>query len=230
MIFFSFCFLAACSAIAPVTPEPAEEWPDAFGTPSQETPSDKGQPELTQTPPVVLAAAKDLSQHLGVGVDDISVVEIEAVTWPDASLGCPEPGIAYIQVLSPGFRIVLEADGSEYIYHTDQGENVVLCPEGGLKDPSQTAPVIESGLESLIAQAAELLADELDIEASEIKLLEARSIVWSDASLGCPEPDASYIQVPKEGALIRLSAQGEEYSFHIGEGSGLFLCENPSQP
>ena len=31
------------------------------------------------------------------------------------------------EVITPGFTIVLEADGQEYIYHTDQRSNAVLC-------------------------------------------------------------------------------------------------------
>jgi hypothetical protein len=178
----------------------------------------------------VLAAVQHLSQQLGVVVEDISVVEVEAVTWPDASLGCPEPGMVYIQILSPGYHVELGVKGSVYVYHTDQEGNAIQCIESDSKTPSESAPVIESGLEALITQAAEMLAQKLDIQTTQIELLEARSIVWSDASLGCPGPDESYIQVPKEGALIRLRAQGIEYSYHVGEGRGLFLCEQPEQP
>ena len=40
---------------------------------------------------------------------DIKVLSAEAVTWPDGSLGCPQPGMMYTQALVPGFRIVLQA-------------------------------------------------------------------------------------------------------------------------
>ncbi|HJS29462.1 MAG TPA: hypothetical protein VJ768_07560 [Anaerolineales bacterium] len=178
----------------------------------------------------VQSAIEDLSVQLGVAADAVKVVEVEPVIWPDASLGCPEPGMVYIQILSPGYRVELEAKGSVYVYHTDVEGNAVLCEENDLKTPPESAPVIESGFEALIIQAAEMLAQKLGIETSQIELLEARSIVWSDASLGCPGPDESYIQVPMEGALIRLRAQGIEYSYHVGEGRGLFLCEHPEQP
>ena len=54
---------------------------------------------------------------------------MEAVEWSDASLGCPQEGFMYAQVITPGYLIILEAQGEQYEYHTDQTTNVVLCQE-----------------------------------------------------------------------------------------------------
>lgn len=62
-------------------------------------------------------AAEDLAQRLGVPRDDIVVVTAEAVVWPDSSLGCPLPDMAYLQVLTDGYRIILDVDGGLYSYH-----------------------------------------------------------------------------------------------------------------
>ena len=78
----------------------------------------------------VNAAIADLSEKTGVPEDQISVVSIEAKDWPDSSLGCPEEGFMYAQVITPGFLVVLEADGQQFNYHTDAtGQNVVLCEQ-----------------------------------------------------------------------------------------------------
>jgi hypothetical protein len=73
------------------------------------------------------AAVADLAKQSGVGPDQIVLVSLEAVEWSDASLGCPEEGYMYAQVITPGYKIVLEAQGQSYEYHTDQMTNVVLC-------------------------------------------------------------------------------------------------------
>jgi hypothetical protein len=78
---------------------------------------------------VVRRAIEDLAQRLGLDGDRISLVTVEAVEWSDASLGCPQPGMVYAQVIVPGFRVKLEAGGQEYTYHSDAGQLVVLCPE-----------------------------------------------------------------------------------------------------
>jgi len=90
---------------------------------------------------------------------------------------------------------------------------------------SQTVPSSASGLQSLIEEAKEELAKELSIVITQIKLLEAQEVVWSDSSLGCPQPGMRYKQVPEDGVLIVLEALGIVYEYHYGGSRGLFLCE-----
>lgn len=82
---------------------------------------------LEQT--LVQRSVDDLAAAVGVAVDDISLMEIEAVEWPDASLGCPQPDMMYAQVITNGYRILLEANGETYDYHTDVNEDgyIVRC-------------------------------------------------------------------------------------------------------
>ena len=62
----------------------------------------------------------------GLPKSDIKVVSVEAVQWPDTSLGCPQPDMMYAQVVTPGYRIILEAGGQVYEYHS-AGAGVGLC-------------------------------------------------------------------------------------------------------
>ena len=39
------------------------------------------------------------------------LIRDEAVTWSDGSLGCPQPGEYYTQVLVPGYWIVFDVAG-----------------------------------------------------------------------------------------------------------------------
>ena len=68
--------------------------------------------------PLVRQAVSDLAAHLDVDGADIEVLSGELVTWSDASLGCPKPGMVYAQVLVDGALIRLAHDGTEYRYHT----------------------------------------------------------------------------------------------------------------
>ena len=69
----------------------------------------------------------DLASRLGISEDEISVVSAESKTWSDSSLGCPEKGMMYTQVITPGYRIILEVDGTQYDYRTDDMGNFKLC-------------------------------------------------------------------------------------------------------
>jgi hypothetical protein len=92
----------------------------AIEAPDQETRVD------AQTAALAAQAEQDLSQRLGIAAEEISLVTIESVDWPDASLGCPEPGKMYAQVITPGHRFILAAKGQEYAYHAN-AEKTVFC-------------------------------------------------------------------------------------------------------
>jgi hypothetical protein len=67
-------------------------------------------------------AVADLSKELGIPVANIKVASTETMEWPDAGLGCPEPGMSYVQVITPGYRIVLQVGDTLYEYHTGDGD------------------------------------------------------------------------------------------------------------
>lgn len=161
---------------------------------------------------VVAAAQEHLAQELGISPDEAEVRSVEAVEWPDASLGCPEKGEAYAQVVTPGYRIVLEVGEKEHELHTDEtGQAIVICD---LKTQSQAGPAVE------------YLTEELGISAGDIEILSVETYEWPDASLGCPEPGKSYAQVVTTGYRVLLRARGEEYELHTDrEGQTVVQCE-----
>jgi hypothetical protein len=88
----------------------------------------------------------------------------------------------------------------------------------------------QSGLSRLTAQAVEDLARRLRVPSDDVDVLEARAVVWPDASCGCPRPGMRFKQVPVDGALIRLAAEGRTFEYHSGAGGRPFLCVPPSPP
>lgn len=88
----------------------------------------------------VAAARDDLGERLGVPAGEIELLEARHVTWPDSSVGCPQPGMAYLQVLTPGVLVRLGFEGREYRYHGGRRGAPALClnpaadPLPGLED------------------------------------------------------------------------------------------------
>jgi hypothetical protein len=91
-----------------------------------------GEGELTplapEEPNHAAMAVSDLAERLGISPEAITVQSIEPTEFPDASLGVPEPGKSYAQVVTPGYIIRLEANGERYEYHA-AGERVVFVPQ-----------------------------------------------------------------------------------------------------
>lgn len=77
--------------------------------------------------PDVRRAVEDLADTLGLTAEEVSVVEVEEVTWRDGSLGCAEKGMSYTQAVVDGQRIVLEVDGTRYEYHSAADRAPFLC-------------------------------------------------------------------------------------------------------
>jgi hypothetical protein len=72
-------------------------------------------------------ALADLAERLAIEAAQIEVVEVKEVVWPDASLGCPQPGMAYIQVPFDGLLIRLRVGERVYAYHSGGGRDPFLC-------------------------------------------------------------------------------------------------------
>ncbi len=69
--------------------------------------------------PIVAKCKADLDKRLAkIRLQDIKLVEAKPVMWPNASLGMPEPGKLYAQVVTPGFRVTLKAGNTTYFYAT----------------------------------------------------------------------------------------------------------------
>ena len=81
-----------------------------------------------EQPPIVAPAREDLARRLRVDPEDLEVVSVEEVTWPDGSLGCPEPGMAYTEALVEGSKVVLGYDERVYVYHAGDDDQPFLCP------------------------------------------------------------------------------------------------------
>lgn len=72
----------------------------------------------------------DAARRAGVDRAQVVVTVGEAVEWPDGSLGCPQPGVAYLQVITPGYRVQLEAGASSYDYRVDDRGRFSICEAG----------------------------------------------------------------------------------------------------
>lgn len=79
--------------------------------------------------PSVDAALQAAAAHLGLSPSGLHVDQVEAQQWGDSSLGCPQPGLMYSQIVTAGFLIVVSGGGKQLEYHSDDRGRVVLCQE-----------------------------------------------------------------------------------------------------
>lgn len=72
---------------------------------------------------------RDWATENGISTGEVELIGLLSVTWPDTSLGCPKTGGAYAEQETPGYRVVVRADGREGIYHTNIREFIRCAPD-----------------------------------------------------------------------------------------------------
>jgi len=152
----------------------------------------------------VQAAIRALAAVLGIPEDQIEVIDLEAVEWPDACLGIIRIDALCAQGITPGYRVILEAQGKQYEYHTNQdGSAVALAFEGDAETQSAAEQAVISAL-----------AESLGIDPSEIKVVSTQVVEWPDACLGVYLPGKACAEVITPGFLIVVEADGKRYEYH----------------
>ncbi len=106
----------------PTTPSPA---PEPAKPAPQPAPTPKPEPPVpAEARSLVDLAKSDLSRRKAIPKEQIRLVSVEEVDWPNGSLGYPKPGMVYIQVIIPGYRVILSDGTNTYEYHTDKGQRI----------------------------------------------------------------------------------------------------------
>ena len=195
---------------------------------------------------VFFLARDDAVERSGVKLETLVIKSVEAVEWPNTSLGNPEPGMSYAQVIVPGFKLVLELrrTGSTYTYHTSTDRVVFISAAVSILDtidPEQCSfmhninacfsdgePPADLPMGSYLEVFHQARFDVverfgLNLEAIVIKNVEA--VEWDDTSLGNPEPGMLYAEVIVPGFMLVLESRetGATYTYHTSIDSIVFI-------
>ncbi len=78
------------------------------------------------------AVESDMQRKYNLSASDLQFITTDPTEWSDSSLGCPQPGMSYMQVLTPGFQILVldKIRNVRYEYHTDTKGRAVSCNKG----------------------------------------------------------------------------------------------------
>jgi hypothetical protein len=165
-------------------------------------------------PPAVAAALNDLSLQLNLSTDQITVVEFESVSWPDSCLGAASPGELCLQVITPGYRIVLEAMGQLFEYHTDASGTVIRLASGVGAVIGPSKPGLDLNKPLAVLAAMRFLSQSEGIPMGEISLSSIEAIEWPDSCLGVPQEDEVCAATTIPGWLILLEVEDTQYELH----------------
>ncbi|MCC6456693.1 MAG: hypothetical protein IT328_17190 [Caldilineaceae bacterium] len=151
--------LGACMPVTPTAQTSPLSEPAAEGTPTPaaeatEAPTEEATEEATAEAtveatqePAAETGSEDvdmgalvrqiLAQQLQLNLDQVEIVSVEKVEWPDACLGVYTADMMCAQVITPGYLVILSVDGQQYEYHTNLDGNFVqlaTAPEANIGD------------------------------------------------------------------------------------------------
>ena len=84
-------------------------------------------------------------------------------------------------------------------------------------------PVVNT-LQSATEEALTDAARRTGLKRTELEVLSAEAVTWSDGSLGCPQPGMMYTQALAPGFRIRIRAGAETLDYHAGRRGAPMFC------
>ena len=200
LLIVSAILLIACGAPA----APIEPTGQPTGRPTS--------PLATRPPSVSLPAAvkNALARQLGVAPETITITFAEKTEWPDACLGQPAEGELCAAVVTPGYGGLLEANGAQHEFRTNETGSVVRLISG------------------VALSARQALAQQLHLDPSAIIVVSVEQVEWPDGCLGVYVEGMACIQVVTPGYRVILKANGRRYEYHTNaSGSSVILASAP---
>lgn len=95
-------------------------------------------------------------------------------------------------------------------------------------DPSETGGEMVTGeaptelVDRVVADAA----DRSGADTAALEVIRSEAVVWSDGSLGCPQPDTTYTQALVEGFHIVVMTPDGELDYRTSGSDVFVLCES----
>ena len=170
-------------------------------------------PEGSSAPAGEYPAAAQLARgkaaaDLGTELSQVQITAVEKTEWPDACLGMPDPTELCAQMITPGYRVTLDANGQQVVYRTDEtGKNIRA--ERQPQAPQTFPPAAQA--------AREALAKELGVPLESVTIQRAEPTEFTDSCLGLGGPAESCLRAATPGYTVTLEVNGEQYIYHTDQ-------------
>ncbi len=99
----------------------------ACGTSQTDVRATQVNPDLKNIlpPDVALNVQNQISQTLGVAVENIKITQVEQKDWPNGCLGLPQGNEVCTEVVTPGWLLTFNINNQEYKYRVDKTGMVI---------------------------------------------------------------------------------------------------------
>ena len=96
---------------------------------------------------LVAIAQRLVASERDLPVQRVRLVDVRPAAWTDSSLNCPLPDSTPVPLQTDGYRILVQVNDQEYLFHTDV-DRVVPCDPANEQLPEGLLPTEEPTAES----------------------------------------------------------------------------------
>lgn len=92
----------------------------------------QGKAATSALPPNLLANAQNqVAKALNLAESEVQVLSVQQVQWPNACLGLPQLGETCAQVVTPGYKVVVDVAGQQYEIRANQDGSLIRWQKTG---------------------------------------------------------------------------------------------------
>lgn len=195
----SVAIASACAAAPPGAVTPAAPAPVAASGPA----------DISSAPQAVIDRARRAMREAGFAAD-AKLASSEPAQWNDSSLGCSQPGMQYLQVITSGHIVRFVDRGTTHEVHV-AGEQAVICGPTVAGAPKRPRPVRAKDVQESYQRARDDLATRLGIPAEQVTMVGTEPHTWPNDAMECATVTSNQ---PLEGFRFVFDVQGRLYSYH----------------
>ena len=119
VLFFTACSPTGFTPISTDSPTPAVQLTEVTETQAPTQPIDTPIPGPSSIPDKFLPARDEIARTFGFPVDQVILMSIEDVEWRDSCMGINQPGMACMDVITPGYRVFFDTPQGKVEVHTN---------------------------------------------------------------------------------------------------------------
>lgn len=155
-------------------------------------------------------ARQTVARALGIAPADARVISIEPRIFRDASLDCRQPDTAYAQVITPGFRVLVEANARRFdVRVAGTGGSICYQRKRSTERPAdQGTKPRQPG-----AAARQDLALRLDVPLDAVTVTGLRQLKPGDHLPGCGEACAADSPPDACGVAVQLRTGDQNFDY-----------------
>lgn len=164
-------------------------------------------------------AQKQLANALNIAESEIQILSVQQDQWPNACLGLAQTGETCAQVVTPGWKVIVDVAGQQYEIRANQDGSVIRYQMLG---GNQATPTPYDGNQGnmvppALQSAQQQLINELGVVASQVKIVQIEQVNWPNACLGLAQPGETCAQVVTPGWKAVVDVSGQQYEIRANQ-------------